>query len=162
MPLLLMLMLFSQTPASVPSSEAVPSTFAGTWELDPRASDDPGPLLDAFGVPKLLRRLAPEKPVQKLAVSEGTLTVTHDGPMGKRAETFSLDGNRPTRGELLGGAFEVVNSLENGTVVSRGSVQVNGRAERLVLRRTVEGAVMTVEVTVGELHVKRVFRRVKG
>ena len=137
-----------------------PTTLAGTWELDPDASDDPGPMMEAMGVPTALKLLAPKKPKQTLAVSNGTVSVTANGLKGKRTEVFTLDGKTPNKADVMGIALELTSTLEGEVVVSRGTLaSADGGRESLITRRSVSGDRMTVVTSIGSRQLKRVFRR---
>lgn len=138
-----------------------PAQLAGTWEFDAAKSDDPGPMMETLGVPAYLKSLAPKKPQQEIALGEGTITITAQSPKGQRSETLRLDGKTANKAELMGSALEVVTAVEEGAVVSRGTLVVEGAKKPVVLRRKADGGVMTVELTVGEQKLRRVFNRVR-
>ena len=134
------------------------SSFEGRWQLDAARSDDLAPLAKALGFPSMLLKLASKKPVQQLRLAEGALEVSGDGPLGHHSERFPIDG-QATDGELLGVPFHVTSTLVDGTLESTGSIELRGKAEHFVLRRSVEGASMHLVITVGALTVHRFFTR---
>ena len=154
MTLALTLLLLAQAP--------VPAGLTGTWELDPDVSDDPGPMMEALGVPTALKLLAPKRPQQTLEVSNGTLSVTASGPKGKHTEVFTPDGKTTTKAEVMGIAVEFLTTVEGDAVVCRGSLaRGDAGKEPMVIRRSVNTDTMTVLTSIGSRQLKRVFRRVK-
>lgn len=138
---------------------AQPADFAGTWELDPDASDNLAPLASALGFSKWMLAMMPAKPVQELSIDGDALVITAQGMKGRRSERFSVDGKTPTRAELMGMPFEVTSTVEGGALLSSGTLETKGKRLPLLLRRTVEGNTMRVAITLGELKVMRVFNR---
>jgi hypothetical protein len=135
------------------------SAFQGTWQLDPAASESVEALGAKVGLSPAMLALAPRRPQQTFTVVGSTLVISGSSLLGRHEERFEVDGETPTQGELLGVAFRVVTTWATGVLESTGRIEVNGVQERLVLRRTLRGEVMTLTIEVGELKVKRVFAR---
>jgi hypothetical protein len=135
------------------------SAFQGTWQLDPAASQSVEALGAKVGISPVALALAPRRPQQTYSVVGSTLVISGNSLLGRHEERFVVDGATATEGELLGVAFRVVTTWADGVLESTGRIEVKGAKERLVLRRTLRGEVMTLTIEVGELKVKRVFAR---
>jgi hypothetical protein len=137
-----------------------PAGLAGRWEMDPYDSDDPGPMMEHFGVPRAFKVMATMKFVLNVTLGKKSFTLRGEGAMGDRSETFQLDGKTPTKAQVFGNKVEFVSAVENGTIVSRGTVKRDGKKEPVVWERSVDGDVMKMKLTVGERTLTRVFRRI--
>jgi hypothetical protein len=133
--------------------------FAGTWELDPTASDDLAPLASALGFSKWMLAMMPAKPVQELSLDGEALVISAQGIKGRRTERFRFDGKTPTRAELLGMPFEVISTLEEGAITSKGTLEKDGKRLPLQLRRTASQDTMRVVITLGEVKLVRIYKR---
>jgi hypothetical protein len=136
-----------------------PAGLAGRWEMDPYESSDPGPMMEHFGVPRAFKSMATMRLVLNVTVDKKSFTLSGEGPLGNRSETFQLDGKTKTKAEVFGNKVEFVSLVENGVIVSRGTVKRNGTKEPVTWERSVEGDVMKMKLTVGERTLTRVFRR---
>jgi hypothetical protein len=147
--------------AQAPSADLQPSAWDGRWEIDKGASDDPMPLVRKLKVPfTQLRKLAARQ-VQVISVGSAGLQVAAADPDGDKPQVFPLDGKTVTRGEFLGSPFEVVSRVEAGAVVLSGVIFIDQARTAFESRRTLEGDTMRVDLTIGEVRSKRVFRRMK-
>ena len=136
-----------------------PAGLAGRWEMDPYESTDPGPMMEHFGVPRAFKSMATMRFVLNITVGKKSFTMGGGGPMGNRSETFQLDGKTKTRADVFGNKVEFVSAVEDGVIVSRGTVKRNGKNEPVRWERSVDGDVMKMKLTVGEQTLTRVFRR---
>lgn len=136
-----------------------PAGLAGRWEMDPYESTDPGPMMEHFGVPRAFKSMATMRFVLNITVGKKSFTMGGEGPMGNRSETFQLDGKTKTRADVFGNKVEFVSAVEDGVIVSRGTVKRNGKNEPVRWERSVDGDVMKMKLTVGEQTLTRVFRR---
>lgn len=153
-------LLVAQAPA-IPTADLSAGHWDGRWEIDTAASDDPMPLMRKLGLSFMQLRKLPRPQVQTTSLAAEGLAVTAGGPDGEKRQVFPLDGKTPTLGDFLGVPFDVVTRVEAGAVVSSGVITIDQVKTSFTSRRSVEGDVMRVELTVGDLRAKRVFRRLK-
>jgi hypothetical protein len=119
------------------------------------------PLVRKLKVPFTQLRKLSGRQVQVISVGAEGLKVAAADPDGEKAQVFPLDGKNVTRGEFLGSPFEVVSRVESGAVVLKGVIIVDQARTTFESRRSIEGDIMRVDVTIGDLRSKRVFRRMK-
>ncbi|MDP3501075.1 MAG: hypothetical protein Q8S33_12100 [Myxococcales bacterium] len=153
-------LLVAQAPAT-PSADLPAGLWDSRWEIDTSASDDPMPLMRKLGLSFMQLRKLPRPQVQTTSLTAERLSVTAAGLDGEKRQLFPLDGKTPTLGDFLGVPFEVVTRVEAGAVVSSGVITIDKVKTSFMSRRSVDGDVMRVELTVGDLRSKRVFRRLK-
>ncbi|MDP3231259.1 MAG: hypothetical protein Q8N26_00685 [Myxococcales bacterium] len=153
-------LLVAQAPAT-PSADLPAGLWDSRWEIDTSASDDPMPLMRKLGLSFMQLRKLPRPQVQTTSLTAERLSVTAAGLDGEKRQLFPLDGKTPTLGDFLGVPFEVVTRVEAGAVVSSGVLTIDKVKTSFMSRRSVDGDVMRVELTVGDLRSKRVFRRLK-
>lgn len=148
---------------AVALAAAPPSSMVGTWTLDLTASSDVAPVLEKLGIPGFLGKAAGSS-TQKVSVQGERLVVEVDGSLGDRTETVDLSGKQAVTGSFFGYEYRVIPRLDGEAIVAAGTIRIDGKDQLFVSRRSVSGAVMTVDTTIGTgadaVTLRRVFRKV--
>ena len=160
-PFLFLLGAIPDAGAPAPPLAATPlfplTAFAGTWECDATRSDSPEAVFEVLRVPRMLRWLAPRKPVQRVSLEPGAIrTRSSFGP----EEHLVLDGKTEAHLSMLGAQIALLAQLEGDTIVARGSALIGGKRVPMHSTRRVVDGELTVTTTFGEGATAAVLRRV--
>ncbi len=162
--LLLMAMLGLAAPA------AANDTLDGTFVLDPKASDDPGPIMKILGMNAAMRAIA-KKMKSKLTIDgEGDqVSITVETSLGANESVLQADGTPITAegGEFGSGSMSIRWSEDGASLVATSdTVLKDGRTVHNITTRSLQDAdtlLQQFDVTIeGEepMTIKRIFRRV--
>lgn len=149
------------------ASDGGVSALDGTWVIDLERSTDPGPVLERFDVPWLLRKVGPTVKVTVVIVTtpERAVVSSKSSLVPSKRNTLVFDGVTPTNDDFFGHPFRYLVTIEGDTIVGRGEVTLKQEKIPLELRRRVEDdGSMTLRIIVtppGEktIEVVRVFKR---
>jgi len=145
--------------------------FNGTWVLDLKASDSPGPMLKRMGVSALERKLAGSAKLESTYYQSGNLlTITTRGPAFSRTEHLRLDGHPETKTEKQAGTYTIRTSWSHDgkELISTSTFRTkNGKnAELIVARKLVNGGntlvlsqTLKIEGEPPEPVLRRIWRR---
>lgn len=136
--------------------------------IDTERSTDPGPVLERFDVPWLLRKIGPTVKVTVVIVTtqEKAVISSKSTLVPSKRNTLVFDGVTPTNDEFFGHPFSYLVTIEGDTIVGRGEVTLKNKGKiPLELRRRVDDdGTMQLRIIVsppGEktIEVVRVFKR---
>ncbi len=152
-----------------PGTAAASDALDGTYVLDPKASDDPAPLMEALGM-GIAETTVARKMKTRMTIdgNDEQVTIVIHSPLGSATSVLPTDGSMvEIDGKGLGAGQARANWQENGTrlVVVSESTSPNGQTVHTATSRYLQDAdtlIQQFDVSIdgqAPVTIKRVFRR---